>query len=102
MKYEFTESFENDFGRLSPEEQRLFRDIVPAFNRACEAFRADPGSGWPASMNVHPMKGWAGIWEMTWSHAGPDGRATFEWCEIDGELGVRWRRVGNHGIYQAP
>jgi hypothetical protein len=28
-------------------------------------------------------------WEMTWSFNGPDGRATFEWIAIDGELGLR-------------
>ncbi len=39
---------------------------------------------------------------MTWSFAGPDGRATFEFVEIEGEMGVRWRRVGNHSILKNP
>ncbi len=41
-------------------------------------------------------------WEMTWSFAGPDGRATFEWITIDGEQAVRWRRVGGHEILNDP
>jgi len=40
-----------------------------------------------------------GIFEMTWSFSGPDGRATFEWVEIDGQLAVRWRRIGGHEIF---
>jgi hypothetical protein len=42
------------------------------------------------------------IWEMTWNFARPDGRATFEFIEIDGERAVRWRRIGGHDIYDAP
>ena len=43
-----------------------------------------------------------GIWEMTWSFAGPDGRATFEWIRIAGEPGIRWRRIGGHAIFGQP
>jgi hypothetical protein len=32
----------------------------------------------------------------------PDGRATFEWIQIDGALGVRWRRIGDHSIIERP
>lgn len=42
------------------------------------------------------------MWEMTWSLAGPDGRATFEWVEIEGEPGIRWRRVGGYAILGGP
>lgn len=48
------------------------------------------------------MAGQTGIWEMTWSFAGPDGRATFELVEIDGEPAIRWRRIGTHAIYDEP
>ena len=48
------------------------------------------------------IQGSAGVWEMTWSFAGPDGRATFEWISIDGELAVRWRRIGRHEIFRQP
>jgi hypothetical protein len=39
---------------------------------------------------------------MTWSFASPDGRATFEFVRRDGELMCRWRRVGDHSVFQAP
>jgi hypothetical protein len=31
-----------------------------------------------------------------------DGRATFEWIEIDGEPAIHWRRIGGHGIFDSP
>jgi hypothetical protein len=51
---------------------------------------------------VKSVQGAQGVWEMTWSFAGPDGRATFEWITIDGEPAVRWRRVGGHAIFTDP
>ncbi|PWJ45552.1 hypothetical protein SAMN06264364_1553 [Quadrisphaera granulorum] len=39
---------------------------------------------------------------MTWSFASPDGRATFSFQQIDGELQVLWRRIGTHTIYKSP
>lgn len=39
---------------------------------------------------------------MTWSFSGPDGRATFEWIQIDGERAIRWRRGGGHNIFNDP
>jgi hypothetical protein len=36
---------------------------------------------------------------MTWSFAGPDGRATFEWVVRDGEARIRWRRIGGHAVF---
>jgi len=43
-----------------------------------------------------------GIWEMTWSFSGPDGRATFALINIDGEVVLRWRRIGGHAIFRRP
>lgn len=40
--------------------------------------------------------------EVTFRFAGPDIRATFEWTRIDGELAVRWRRIGGHRVFQKP
>jgi hypothetical protein len=51
------------------------------------------------------------VFEMTWSFSGPDGRATWEWTEVDvvddtGERSrapaVRWRRIGDHKILGEP
>jgi len=43
-----------------------------------------------------------GIWEMTWSFSGPDGRATFALITVDGEVVLRWRRIGGHAIFRRP
>lgn len=51
---------------------------------------------------MKPVEGALGIFEMTWSFKGPDGRATFEWIQIDGTLGVRWRLIGDHSIFKRP
>jgi hypothetical protein len=39
---------------------------------------------------------------MTWSFAGPDGRATLEFVTVDGELLCRWRRAGDHDAFKRP
>jgi hypothetical protein len=51
---------------------------------------------------MKPVRGYESIWEMTWSFSGPDGRATFEFVSIDGELAIRWRRIGGHRIFREP
>ena len=103
MKFELTPAFEGDWARLSGSERATFREVVTErFHPACERRRADPTSAWPTSLLVKDVEGAPGIWEMTWSFAGPDGRATFEWIEIRGEPGIRWRRIGGHAIFGAP
>lgn len=57
---------------------------------------------WPARLRVSRPQSAPGIWEMTWNFSGPDGRATFEFVMIDGEQYVRWRSIGDHGIYRQP
>lgn len=57
---------------------------------------------WPAALRIKRVQGTSDIWEMTWSHSGPDGRATFQFVEIEGEVGVRWRRMGDHGVFDNP
>lgn len=47
------------------------------------------------------MEGAAGVWEITWSFSGPDGRATFEYVDIEGELAIRWRRMRTRHIQNA-
>jgi hypothetical protein len=51
-------------------------------------------------LRVNPVQGTAGIYEMTWSLKGPDGRATFEFVNIDGDPRIRWRRIGDHSIFK--
>ena len=57
---------------------------------------------WPASLRIRQLSGHPGIYELTWSFSGPDGRATFDYVEIEGEVGIRWRRIGGHRIFDEP
>lgn len=103
MKYQTTPAFDGDVRRLSQEERKLFLDVVRAkFVPAAERRAADPSAAWPRSLRVKAVKAAPGILELTWSFAGPDGRATFEWVTIDGEPAIRWRRVGGHEIFGRP
>ena len=102
MKYQRSESFLADYQRLTPEERALFRAAVRQINEAYERRGADGLPRWPAALRIKPVRGAPGIWEMTWSFAGPDGRATFEFVTIDGEPAIRWRRIGTHRIFQNP
>lgn len=92
--------FDADWLRLSAQEHVEFRSVVrTTFHPACERRRTDPAAAWPASLRIRKVQAAPGIWEMTWSFSGPDGRATFEWVQIDGEPGVRWRRIGGHATF---
>lgn len=102
MKFETTPAFEGDVRRLKRKDDfDTFRSVVgDRFIPAAERRLESPEEPWPRSLRVKPVKGAAGVWEMTWEM--PDGRATFEWVEIEGEPGIRWRRVGTHGIFREP
>jgi hypothetical protein len=107
LRFEVTRSFESDYKKLSDAEKRLFREAVRKFNKACDAGLARGGRPrWPKALRVKDVEGAPGIWEMTWSFSGPDGRATWEWAsaDIDGETVpvVRWRRIGGHSIFRDP
>jgi len=102
VKFEVTASFKGDWSRLSESERRLFRDVLPTFNEACDRIAADAAARLPASLRVKGVENAPGILEMTWSFSGPDGRATFEWVTIDATRGVRWRRIGGHAIFTKP
>ena len=103
MKYEAAPAFVADWARLSRSEQDAFLGVIrKRFNLACERYREDPSTPWPRSLRVKRIQGTPGVWEMTWSFAVPDGRATFEWIEIDDERAVRWRRIGGHEIFGRP
>ena len=103
MKSEQTERFAGDRRRLSDDEFRRFWQVVrDEFTGAADRHVTDPGAAWPVGLRVKPVQHARGVWEMTWSFAGPDGRATFEWAQIDGEPAIRWRRVGGHAIFSDP
>jgi hypothetical protein len=99
VRYETTPGFEADYRRLTKRERDRFRKVViDEFSPACDAFRADPSQAFPERLRVKPVVGARGLFEMTWSFAGPDGRATFEWIDLEGEPAIRWRRIGGHRI----
>lgn len=102
MKYVVLAAFRGDYGRLSPSERALFKLALADFVTACDRYVTDPSTPWPRGLRVKPVQGAPGIFEMTWSFSGPDGRATFEFVQLDGELAVRWRRIGSHRILREP
>jgi hypothetical protein len=107
VRFEITHSFEADYKKLSDREKRLFRETVHKFNKACDAALDRGGRPrWPKALRVKDVEGAPGIWEMTWSFSGPDGRASWEWTtlEVEGESVpvVRWRRIGGHSIFGDP
>ncbi len=103
MKWDALDSFLADFKRIKvPEHRERFRHAVRDINAAFDA-AGDPGIPvFPAHLRVKPVQGAPGIYELTWSFAGPDGRATFEFVQIEGELAIRWRRIGDHSIFDRP
>lgn len=102
MKYVVLDSFKADYKRLSQSEAALFKKALSNFVAACDRYATNPSAAWPASLRVKDVESAQGIREMTWSFSGPDGRATFEWVQIDGQLAVRWRRIGGHAIFMDP
>lgn len=107
MRFETTHSFEADYRKLSDRERRLFRDAARKLNKACDAALVRGGRPhWPKALRVKDVEGAPGVWEMTWSFSGPDGRATWEWTSVELEGRVvpvlRWRRIGGHAIFSKP
>ena len=108
MLFEIAASAKSDYAKLTKKEQKLFKEAVAILNVAADRFVAtgDP-SVWPKKLRVRSVAHAPGIFEMTWSYSGPDGRATWEWISLTDESGqdqtaVRWRRIGGHTIFTNP
>jgi hypothetical protein len=106
VRFETTPQFDGDYKGLKREHKQQFGAIIKAFSAACDAYAEATAKGqgyrWPRNLRVSPMKEAPGIWEMTWSFASPDGRATFEFVSDEAGMLVRWRRVGGHAVYKKP
>lgn len=102
MKFERTDSFKSDFKRLGEREREMFRQTVREINEAYERRGNRALPVWPAGLRIRDVEGVKGIFEMTWSFSGPDGRATFEYVVVDGEPAIRWRRIGDHRVFASP
>jgi hypothetical protein len=108
VRFERTDLFKADYKRLSTSNRDLFRQAAREFNEACDQFNEtnDPSS-WPARLRVKSVVNAPGVFEITWSFSGPDGRATWEWITVTDthgvhHPGVRWRRLGDHKIFRSP
>jgi hypothetical protein len=108
VRFERTDLFKADYRRLSNPNRELFRQAARQSNDACDRFVAtkDPSS-WPTRLRVKAVVNAPGVFEMTWSFSGPDGRATWEWTTVADTHGeqhpaVRWRRLGDHKIFLNP
>jgi hypothetical protein len=106
--FEIAASANSDYAKLTKEERRLFKQAVAVFNVTADQF-AETGdaAAWPKKLRVKSVTHAPGIYEMTWSFSGPDGRATWEWISLEDDSGqkqpaVRWRRIGGHAIFKAP
>ena len=103
MKYQTTPAFRADVRRLSEVERERFKKVVrEQYVPAAERRAVNPAAPWPKKLRVKSVRSAPGIWEMTWSYSGPDGRATFEWTSVGGQPAVLWRRVGGHEIFGDP
>ena len=103
MKFETTPAFDSDFRRLKREHAAAFKAVVrEKFAAACDPFANNSSTPWPASLRIKSVRSAPGILEMTWSFASPDVRATFELITVAGELRCRWRRVGDHDVFNQP
>jgi hypothetical protein len=90
-----TESFEQDFRKLTPAERARFRAAIRAFVADLKRRKFRNG------LRIKGIQGAEGIFEMTWAK---DGRATFQYgpeLHAD-EPHVIWRRCGTHAIFRKP
>lgn len=78
------------------------RELNGAYDAWSKAKNRGPLIPWPAKLRIKGVQGAPGIYELTWSFSGPDGRATFEFVDIGGEPGIRWRRIGTHRVLREP
>jgi hypothetical protein len=93
--YQARPRFLRDFRGLTAEQ-------AAAWSRALDRFIVGLRSGaFDPSLRVKRVKGYPGVWEMTWA---PDGRATFEYGQElrTGDPHIVWRRIGTHDVFRRP
>jgi hypothetical protein len=102
VKYRRLPQFNADYERLLAAERQKFKEALQSFIQASKGYEADPaGYVWPAALRFERLTSSKAL-AITWSFKGPDGRATFHFETVDGEMFVVWRRVGRHSIYKKP
>jgi len=93
---DIADSFRQDWGRLTLEQQRALRIAVAKFIDDLRVRR-----GFRSSLRVKGVRTEQGVFEMSWA---PDGRATFSYGRsiVEGEPHIIWRRIGTHEILREP
>lgn len=66
------------------EDAVLDRYAVKRFHVVAERIVADQRAHWPGTLRIKRAVSAPRIGEMAWPFSDPDGRATFEWIEIEG------------------
>jgi hypothetical protein len=102
LKFQASPTFRTDYEKLSDDEKQLFKAAVRELNQAYARRGDRPLPDWPGNLRVKAVRDADGVFEMTWSYRRPDGRATFEFIDLGDEPAIRWRRVGDHRIFQNP
>ncbi|HVA27195.1 MAG TPA: hypothetical protein VNF68_03395, partial [Candidatus Baltobacteraceae bacterium] len=88
----------------SEREKDHLKATVRKINAAYDQYVAfgSPDRLKPKNLRIRDVEDATGVWEVTWSFSGPDGRATFEVFEAEDKQGIRWRRIGGHEIFSKP
>ena len=104
MKYRRLPQFQRDWQALPAHERLLVKQwLKDTFLPAMERYAAQPEDFvWPKALRVERLQATPGVYAVTWSFSGPDGRATFHFETVDGEPYLVWRRIGHHDIYREP
>jgi hypothetical protein len=99
VKYQTTAGFDLTLAKLPREHRRLFVDTVRGHLIPALAAGAHRGEApWPKRLRVHKI---GETYSLTWSFAGPDGRALFTiGPDTDGQPLLTWLAIGYHDIYQ--
>jgi hypothetical protein len=98
VRYRTTVGSDGAFGKLPREHRGLFQaavrvHLLPAL--VAGAYRGE--SPWPSRLRIHKIDL---VYSLTWSFAGPDGRALFTiGPDSDGEPVLTWLAIGYHDIY---
>ena len=80
MKYVRTPGFLADLRRLPDEHRKMFAAAVHELLRPALDAGAHTGAApWPRALRIHRI---GRDYSMTWSFAGPDGRALFQLAEV--------------------
>jgi hypothetical protein len=104
VKYRKLPTFDRDFRKLSKDEREAFRTFIrEQFIPAVKGYEEDVTHfSWPKGLRYEHLNATRGIYAITRSFSGPDGRATFEYETFEGEIFLVWRRIGRHAIYKNP